>query len=249
MSRIPVIIPTRNEEASIENTLNRLECMPVEPIIILNDCTDNSKRVALEAGVTVLDSQEPGKVRAIQYGLRFLGRRALEPLLLLDADSRPLFSKWPQIMTNIMTQDGSEPCLVGGLVYFAENIDPVSGFVYTVKPMIDAHKNGEVHIRGANMAMRLGKSALLDELLDLPNFWPGEEVAMINLFNKHGGNARQIYSPRSTVLTDGSRLTSLKTRLLRGSQFTRQHFSDSYNDDASLGTIPYKNNGLQHLDK
>ncbi len=238
MSKIPVLIPACNEEIFIRGTL---QCLPrsTEPIVIANGCTDATVRIAQECGATVLEISGKGKMPALQRGLRYLGDRALQPILLLDADSALLSAQWPNVMVHALTSGEPQPTMVGGLVYFARRIDPVSGFVYSFKPVLDAHRKNKPHIRGANLGLFIHNHDMLDRLLGLPNYWPGVEPAIVDTFENHGGNVVQSFDPRTIVKTDGSRLTSLATRIKRGPDYTHNHFVDSYNRDAPPGSIKY----------
>lgn len=239
MSRLPVLIPARNEADCIARTLESLP-VDVEPIIITNNCTDDTTKVAEGFGVTVLKNDEAGKLPALQTGLKYLGSRALNTVLLLDADSQPVTRRWASLMEHASLGNGSStPKLAGGLVYFARNIDPVSGLIYSLKPVLDANRTGKAHIRGANIAMTISDSDLLDRILDLPNYWPGVEPAIVDTFENFGGEVAQLFDIRAMVTTDGSRLTTLLTRFRHGGQYTHNHFVDSYQVDAPAGSIAY----------
>lgn len=238
MSSLPVLIPARNEAAVIKRTLNSLPHQ-VEPIVVANDCTDNTVEIAEKFGATVIEQEKGGKLLALQSGLKHLGERALEPVLVLDADSRPISKRWHKTMERATQRQPAVPRLVGGLVCFTSGIDALSGLVYSFKPVIDAKRNGDSHIRGANLAMRITSQQLLDRILDLPNYWPGEEPALVESFRDYDGQIALTTNPMAMVATDGSRLTSLSTRITRGGQYTHNHFVDSYQQDAAAGTVAY----------
>ncbi len=238
-NRVPVLIPARNEAKCISRTLESLPGS-VEPIVITNDCVDNTAEIAGNLGATVIKSEHGGKLLALQSGLRHLGSRALDTVLIIDADSQPISKQWHKVMERACSGSrSSSPRLVGGLVYFTRGIDPLSGLVYSLKPVTDANRNGQAHIRGANIAARIDNVDLLDQILELPNYWPGEESALVNTFKEYDAEVIQSLDPRAVVVTDGSRLTSIATRFIRGGQYTRQHFAGSYRLDASEGTLAY----------
>src|SRR5438874_618123 len=95
-----IIIAARNESRHVGESLDALsqQTYNVEPIVVVNGSADKTADIARTAGAFVLESEE-GKMRAIQAGLRYLGRRALEPLLILDADTRPLSNNWSARLT------------------------------------------------------------------------------------------------------------------------------------------------------
>lgn len=235
----PVLIPARNEATGIQRCLDSLPD-DVTPIVIVNGCTDNTAKIAREAGSLVIELDEEGKVPAIQAGLRHLGRQALDPLLMIDADSRPISKQWSRVMTRSVAETIQVPQLVGGLVYFTKGIDPLSGVVRSMKPVFDAQRNKKPHIRGANVALNICKDALLEKLMYMPNYWPGVEPALVDTFEEMDGKTNSVFHPQSIVLTDGSRLSSLLTRVQKGSVFTHEHFNDSYEIDAPIGSTSYR---------
>src|SRR6266568_4712325 len=91
--KTPVIIPAYNEERNIARLLSVLPADLVEPIVAVNGSTDKTAEIAESFDVKVYDIPEQGKVPAIQYVLHHLGDRALDPLLVLDADNIPLFPR------------------------------------------------------------------------------------------------------------------------------------------------------------
>src|SRR3990167_8107104 len=97
--KVPVLMPARNEAVSIGRSLDALasQRLEVEPIVIVNGCTDNTAEVAIDRGATVLEAEE-GKTAALQQGLRYLGERSLAPLLTIDADSVPISPNWSSRM-------------------------------------------------------------------------------------------------------------------------------------------------------
>ena len=235
---IPVLIAARNEENFLPRTLDSLPTN-VEPIVVTNGCTDQTIDVAHSAGVTVLENDIEGKLPAIQTGLRYLGERALDPLLILDSDTRPLSNQWANVMHKSVASHNDLPRIAGGLVFFSDHIDPVSSIVYSIKPVFDARKVGASHIRGANMALSFRNKRLLDQVLAMPNYWPGEEAAIVDAFLEAKGEIMQVWNPLAVVLTDGARLTSIAARFLRGANFTHNHFVDSYKKDAPSNAISY----------
>jgi glycosyltransferase involved in cell wall biosynthesis len=113
---IPIIIAARNESQQIGETLDVLsrQTHTVEPIVIVNGSTDRTADIARMAGARVLESEE-GKMPAIQAGLRYLANRAFEPLLILDADSKPLSKNWSERLTSeLRNLPEEQPAIVWG---------------------------------------------------------------------------------------------------------------------------------------
>jgi glycosyltransferase involved in cell wall biosynthesis len=114
--KIPVIIPAFNEEERIAATLASLPEEFVDPIVAVNGTTDRTSEIVENFGVPVLETDEQGKLPAIQMTLKSLGERALSPLIILDADTRPLMPVlWQTLMNDYLT-DASHggPVVVGG---------------------------------------------------------------------------------------------------------------------------------------
>lgn len=234
----PVLIPARNEAEYISQTLSTLT-RSTEPIVISNGSLDATADIARTFGVTVIENDVEGKFVAIQSGLRYLGRRATDPVLILDADSRPVSNKWPDVMRKALEDNPGIPILAGGPVYFTDHIDPLSGLFYSLKPVLEARSKGETHIRGANMLLHIATSSLLNQILSMPNYWQGEEAALSDVFTEAGGQVKQVLGIKASVVTDGSRLTSLWTRVRFGADYTHRHFVDSYLKDAPPSAISY----------
>ena len=93
--KTPVIIPAYNEELNIKTTLDSLPADLVEPYVMVNGSTDKTAQIAELTGAKVFNLIEQGRLPAVQYGLRQLGKLALEPLFMIDADTRLQFpNRW-----------------------------------------------------------------------------------------------------------------------------------------------------------
>ena len=73
--KTPVLIAARNEAVTVGRLLERLPADLVEPIVIANGCTDDRAAVAQSFGAVVLEREEPGKLPALQDGVRHLAER------------------------------------------------------------------------------------------------------------------------------------------------------------------------------
>jgi hypothetical protein len=93
VTRFAVVVPAHNEEAAIARTLESLEGMeyPRErfrTIVVADNCTDGTARVARSAGATVLERDAPdehGKGHALAWALERLGNE-FDAVVVLDAD-------------------------------------------------------------------------------------------------------------------------------------------------------------------
>ena len=211
--KIPVIIPARNEAEDIRSTLDTLsrQALGVEPYVIVNGSTDKTADVARHSGAVVFESEE-GKMRAVQAGLHYLGQRALEPLLILDADNQPFSRHWSRRMTsNLSNVEPERPAIVWGPYIFSKDINPLIGAFVTASSMYvswaDRHDEDPRTIRGGNMGLKLKASELLEELLALDNYWPREDVAIFDTVMQHDATKKVVFHPEAWMKGSGSRVT------------------------------------------
>lgn len=86
-SNITVIIPAHNEEAGLPLTLRSLReqtVSPAEVIVVADNCTDETARIAQEAGVKVIEGVGGSKARAQNLALPHVTTSLVLPL---DADT------------------------------------------------------------------------------------------------------------------------------------------------------------------
>ena len=206
--KTPFIIPAYNEESRIEATLRCLPKDLVEPIVAVNGSTDQTAMLAKEYGCAVNILPEQGKLPAIQATLRELGDRALEPLMILDADTRPMIPHlWLYGMLRSLTNKGPDvPEAAGGPVWFT-NGTVVNSTIRSLERMgravrtrssKDASKVGQC---GPNMGLHLKNKTTLENILALDHYWPSEDRAMINTVLSHGGHLAQPTKPSVLALT------------------------------------------------
>ena len=90
---IAVIIPAFNEEQSIGKVINAIPTKIVQRIIVVNNCsTDNTVKVAENAGAIVLTENRKGYGWACLAGIDFLRNDPPEIVVFLDGD----FSDFPE---------------------------------------------------------------------------------------------------------------------------------------------------------
>jgi glycosyltransferase involved in cell wall biosynthesis len=242
---VPVLIPARNEEDHIVSTLRALkkQTLNLELVVIINGCTDRTAELARSNGATVLKSAE-GKMLAIQCGLRHLAQRASGPVLILDADSRPFSKRWAEHMTSELASMGrKKPAIVWGQYMYDSEINPVLGlmlsFIMFRSAWRDRKSSSPARIRGGNMGLRMNDALVIEQMLELDNFWPREDVAMFDLVHKHGGSHRILFSSVSTVWTSGFRTKDTFKRLLRDWRHPSKVMDTSYTSDAPKNSKPY----------
>jgi len=215
----------------------------VEPIVVVNGSEDMTAQVARSYGAVVLESSE-GKMPALQAGLGYLGRRALEPLLILDADSRPLINKLsPCLVRAIVSLPNNQPAIVWGPYIFKGEINPLLGATLSGSSMMvswqDRHRERPRTIRGGNTGLHIKSSQLLKELLELDNFWPRADVAIFDSVRQNQGEYSVVFKPDGWVLTSGKRISKMLKKIV----FERQHPSlvtdATYAAEAPAGSRAY----------
>ena len=216
----------RGEEAFIGHTLDRLDASSTTPYVLVNGVGENGSHadqtaeVARSFGAEVLLFEEQGKLPALQEGFKHLGAQALGPVLLLDANSEPLFPRtWSKIMTNpLEVADG--PAAVSGLTSWsglprAERVLRGARGYHRAVQARQAGSSSEVY--GRNMAVKFENDDVLNAVLELPHVWPGEDRLLADITVEHGGTVTQLIDPRSLVRSSAryvAPLTGIGAKLL-----------------------------------
>lgn len=240
--RTPVIIAARNEEAFIGGTLDALDAATTEPIVVVNDSSDNTANIARGFGAEVYEVPEAGKLLAQQFGLKKLGARALEPVLMTDADTYPMYpSRWTGAMLRGLRGDKTA---VSGL-YIAREDEPllqrsiISGL--RVGNVIMKKLTHAPHASGGNMLLHLRDTQALDRIMALGNHWVFEDVAMIDAATDGDPDKHHItYDPRAIVRTSSRFLPPLKSLVTGGRQSALESATAERLARAADGTAPYK---------
>jgi glycosyltransferase involved in cell wall biosynthesis len=253
----PVLIPACNEALRIERTLDSLACQSIEvdPHVIVNGSTDRTADIARATGATVLES-EHGKMRAIQAGLRHLGKSALEPFMILDGDTRPFSKGWSSCMTSEMRQlPNHQPAVVWGPVAFEDDINPLVGTGITLYTSAvswaDRHDDDPRTIRGCNMGLSLRSDEVFEELLELDNFWPRQDVAIYDTVMQPNGISKVIFKPQAWVNTSGHRYQILKMarKQLQDRRHPNRLADEAYDARTPEGGRPYNSPYTRHSNK
>ncbi|PKH68980.1 UDP-glucose--dolichyl-phosphate glucosyltransferase [Flavobacterium sp. ALD4] len=100
MSNIQVIIPAYNEERAIANVIKEIPNTVSEIIVISNNSTDNTIKVATTAGATVLSENRKGYGYACLKGMEYISNQEIKPdiVVFLDGD----YSDYPHELTQII---------------------------------------------------------------------------------------------------------------------------------------------------
>lgn len=93
---------------------------------------------------------------------------------------------------------------------------------------------------GMNVLVDLKDDQTLESVLEMPNFWPRDDVALRDTILDHGGQYVKIINLAAIALTDGVRFPDLLTRFQLGGAKTRELIDQSYLEEAAPGSMPYK---------
>lgn len=104
LPRIDVVIPAFNEESSLPLVLTAIPHPPVERVIVVdNNSTDDTARVASERGAIVVPESRPGYGSACLRGLAYLREhRPPEIVVFLDADYSDHPEELPDVIAPIL---------------------------------------------------------------------------------------------------------------------------------------------------
>lgn len=97
---IRVIIPAYNEESSIGLVVKDIPDYADEVIVVSNNSTDNTEKVAAESGATVLTEDRKGYGYACLKGMDYIANltESTDIIVFLDGD----YSDYPEEMTNLL---------------------------------------------------------------------------------------------------------------------------------------------------
>lgn len=97
---IKVIIPAFNEEDSIAHVIAEIPDIVSEVIVVNNNSTDNTVRIAKQAGATVLTENRKGYGYACLKGLDYVAQHVPPDIIVfLDGD----YSDYPHELTKLVT--------------------------------------------------------------------------------------------------------------------------------------------------
>lgn len=100
MRNVKVIIPAFNEEEAIANVINEIPDSVSETIVVDNNSTDQTSKVASKAGATVLKETRKGYGYACLKGLDYIANlnESIDIVVFLDGD----YSDYPEELTKII---------------------------------------------------------------------------------------------------------------------------------------------------
>ncbi len=98
---VDVLIPAFNEEESIGRVIGHLPAELTRKIIVANNgSTDNTKKIALESGATVVDQTQKGYGNACLKAMEYINNLPTHPdiLVFIDGD----FSDYPEQLSHVI---------------------------------------------------------------------------------------------------------------------------------------------------
>jgi glycosyltransferase involved in cell wall biosynthesis len=257
--KTPVLIPAYNSENTIHRVLSALPSESTEPMVIVNGSTDATAEIARSFGAEVHELEAKVKMPAIQFGIRRLGTKALEPTLLIDSDTVPAFpSLWESRMTRLL-EGVDRPTYVSGPAWFTKRPQGsrLDATVYSVGRVVDSIRRSQKDIHsgraayyGPNQGFALHDRDTLNRILDLPHYWPKEDVAFARAIVHDGeGIMHTLLDPRASVMTQASDRFPHFIDWLRvpGAELDAR-ITAEYRADAAEGSIPYTDETLTILD-
>lgn len=237
MKSAPVIIAACNEEKFIGRALRHLPAGEVEPIVVTNGSTDATADIARGFGARVIELDEMGKLPAQQAAVKDLRDRGHGPddvVLFMDADSYPLMPRaWVRAMSRRHDSQHGTPVFISGLVGLTDG-NPAVNVLRTARRYQNAVQVAMGRIGaleavfGINMSVRFGNEETLEEFLDMPHIWPGEDRATAQLIIDADGTFHQSLDPRSMVISSERFAIPILQRIRMSKQEVRDYYERSY---------------------
>jgi len=209
--KVPIIIPAYQEGQTLSKTLESLESIRdiAEPVIIENGPRDNTEEIAKEFNVPYLYNERSGKLPSIQYAIKELGITALDTFFLLDADTQPKDArKWFTAMKDAVEKH-DQPHAASMRKEFSARPEKVAinpererrfakqithlGHIGAMTANLLSRFSKKKGINnqmgyGAAQAINLhGDEETLQQIIDLPHIWYGEELAYLGPIAEKGG--------------------------------------------------------------
>ena len=99
MDKICILIPAYNAQKTLGFVLKKIEPLKIDTIVVDDGSSDETKSVALENGVQLLEhSLNLGKGAALRTGFQYILRRDYHMVITLDADGQHDPSEIPSLL-------------------------------------------------------------------------------------------------------------------------------------------------------
>jgi hypothetical protein len=232
-----VLICAYNEQEWLPRLLYGLSrsCIPLYPIIVNNNSTDQTGRQAAELGATVVEEERAGLIHALLTGFRFIAESVPQPQAIFhtDADSYPLSSWAPTLLRfasqEITASQGGQvfasPVFVGKLA--RDTFRTMTSFAldvyYSARGRVKPHgPNGVIFPDPQGEILR----SITQPLTEVPV--TGTDRFIHKRVKQAGGSAAFCFSLASLVFTQGDRYGSV-AEILR-TFIDPQHRRNLYQD-------------------
>ncbi|MGH1438521.1 MAG: glycosyltransferase family 2 protein [Cellvibrionaceae bacterium] len=168
-----ILIPAHNEEDVIEATINSI--LPQlrqgdEVVVVADNCTDNTKQIAEQYNVTVIernDHDRKGKGYALDFALSYIKDKSFGAILMVDADCILESGCRDSLVAETIRTSRPIQCLylMHGSSSDASISQKVSEFAWVIKnklrPLGLLTLKGPCHLMGTGMAF---PASMLDEM-------------------------------------------------------------------------------------
>ena len=117
LTRIAVLVPAHDEAGGIASTIDSIlpQLQSGDRLLIVADnCSDNTARIASEKGAEVIERQDlknRGKGFALDYGIQFLSRDPPEVVVIVDADCTVEENSLSKLVAYSLKHDRPVQCL------------------------------------------------------------------------------------------------------------------------------------------
>ena len=99
LGKICILIPAYNAEPTLGSVLEKIQILHIDTIVVDDGSTDETKRVALDYGVYLLEHPSNlGKGAALQTGFQYILQKDYEVVVTLDADGQHDPSEIPYLL-------------------------------------------------------------------------------------------------------------------------------------------------------
>jgi len=99
LDKICILIPAYNAELTIGSVLKKIEPLEIDTIVVDDGSSDETKRVASEYGVHLLEHiSNLGKGAALRTGFQYILQRGYQLVITLDADGQHDPSEIPSLL-------------------------------------------------------------------------------------------------------------------------------------------------------
>ncbi|HEU5004800.1 MAG TPA: glycosyltransferase family 2 protein [Candidatus Saccharimonadales bacterium] len=150
---VSVVVPCYNEEDNIANCLKSLESQTVKPfeiIVVDNNCTDKTAKIARLHGARVIKEKKQGLIAARNAGMAVARG---EVIARIDADSRPA-DNWVATINRLMQEEGLQAVTGSGYFYDLPFKKPSKFLRNLVAIYLNRLFLGHDMLWGSNMAIR-----------------------------------------------------------------------------------------------